>query len=187
MMKLAIAEGERARGTTGDNPWVGCVIVGEDGAVLGRGHTQGPGEAHAEIGAARDAASRGATIEGATLYSTLEPCAFHGRTPSCALSIVDRGLRRVVIGMRDPHPRVDGEGIRILERGGVRVLEGVCESEVRRQLGPWVFDFHIHEPRRRARELMATLSRDALIETLSEMYAVDVARALAVVDAIGID
>jgi diaminohydroxyphosphoribosylaminopyrimidine deaminase/5-amino-6-(5-phosphoribosylamino)uracil reductase len=186
-MRLAIAEGDRARGTTGDNPWVGCVIVGAGGEVLGRGHTQGPGEDHAEIDAARDAAARGAAIEGATLYSTLEPCAFHGRTPSCARSIVARGLRRVVIGMRDPHPRVDGEGIRILERGGVQVVEGVCEADVRRQLGAWVFDAHPHEPRRRARELAPTLTRGALIALLSETYAVDLVQASALVATLGLD
>lgn len=184
MMKLAIAEGDLARGTTGNNPWVGCVIVGADGEVLGRGHTQGPGEDHAEIDAARDADFRGRAIEGATLYSTLEPCAFHGRTPACASSIVARGLRRVVIGMRDPHPRVDGEGIRILERGGVEVVEGVAEADVRRQLGAWVFDFHPHEPEARARQLAATLSREPLIARLAEIYGVELARASALVDAL---
>lgn len=151
-MRLAIAEAEKARGRTGDNPWVGCVIVGADGSVLGRGHTQGPGEDHAEIAAARDAEARGHSIVGATLYSTLEPCAFHGRTPSCARSIVARGLGRVVTAMRDPHPRVDGAGIRILFEGGLAVTEGVCEAEVRRQLGVWVLRFHPHEPRARAAE-----------------------------------
>ena len=66
-MRLAMGEGDRARGTTGDNPWVGCVIVGADGRVLGQGHTQGPGEDHAEIAAARVAAASGLSIVGATL------------------------------------------------------------------------------------------------------------------------
>jgi diaminohydroxyphosphoribosylaminopyrimidine deaminase/5-amino-6-(5-phosphoribosylamino)uracil reductase len=146
-MRLAIEEAERARGKTGDNPWVGCVIVGPEGALLGRGHTQGPGEDHAEIAAARAAAAAGHALAGATLSSTLEPCAFHGRTPSCARSIVARGLGRVVTGMRDPHPRVDGAGIAILAEGGIAVTEGVLEDEVRRQLGRWVLRFHPHEPR----------------------------------------
>lgn len=143
-MRLAIVEGERARGTTGNNPWVGCVIVdgGARPLVLGRGHTQGPGEDHAEIAAARDAQRQGHVIVGATLYSTLEPCAFHGRTPACARAIVERGIGRIVIGMRDPHPRVDGEGIRILEAGGIEVIEGICEEEVLRQLADWVLTEH---------------------------------------------
>lgn len=141
-MRMAIAEGERARGSTGNNPWVGCVIVGGGSVVLGRGHTQGPGEDHAEIAAARDAQRQGHAIAGATLYSTLEPCAFHGRTPACARAIVERGIARIVIGMRDPHPRVDGEGIRILQAGGIEVIEGICEAEVLRQLADWVLAEH---------------------------------------------
>ena len=141
-MRLAIAEAERARGTTGDNPWVGCVIVDAGGNVLGRGHTLGPGEDHAEIAAARDAKANGHDIEGAMLYSTLEPCSFHGRTPACARAIVERKLARVVIGMHDPNPRVDGEGVRILRAAGLAVTEGVCEDEVLRQLSDWVRTHH---------------------------------------------
>jgi len=184
-MRLAVAEAELARGATGDNPWVGCVIVGADGEILGRGHTQGPGEDHAEIAAARDAAARGLGVVGATLYSTLEPCAFHGRTPACARVIAERGIARVVTGMRDPHPRVDGEGARILRDGGVEVVEGVCEREVRRQLGGWVLAFHPHEPLRRARALAASHTREALIAVLAETYAVDPARAEQIVAALG--
>lgn len=183
-MRLAIACAERARGKTGDNPWVGCVIVGAAGEILGQGHTQGPGEDHAEIAAARDAAARGLRIEGATLYSTLEPCAFHGRTPACAVSIVERGIARVVLGMRDPHPRVDGEGIRILTSRGVEVIEGVCEAEVRRQLGSWVLTFHPHEPLRRARQLSEGRTRDELIDALAEIYAVPRERAEAIAGAL---
>jgi diaminohydroxyphosphoribosylaminopyrimidine deaminase / 5-amino-6-(5-phosphoribosylamino)uracil reductase len=141
-MRLAILEAERARGTTGDNPWVGCIIVDADGEVVGRGHTQGPGEDHAEIAAARDAKARGHAIVGATLYSTLEPCSFHGRTPACARAIAERGLTRVVIGMHDPNPRVDGLGVRILREAGIEVIEGVCEDEVLHQLEAWVLAHH---------------------------------------------
>jgi diaminohydroxyphosphoribosylaminopyrimidine deaminase/5-amino-6-(5-phosphoribosylamino)uracil reductase len=160
---------------------VGCVIADAHGTVLGRGHTQGPGEDHAEIAAARDAAARGHEVEGATLYSTLEPCAFHGRTPSCARSIVARGLVRVVVGMRDPNPRVDGEGLDILAAGGLQVVEGVCEAEVRRQLGAWVLEHHPHEPAARARRLAPGLSREELVAEIAEIYAVAPARAAAVV------
>jgi diaminohydroxyphosphoribosylaminopyrimidine deaminase/5-amino-6-(5-phosphoribosylamino)uracil reductase len=177
LMRLAIAEAELARGATGDNPWVGCVIVGAGGEILARGHTQGPGENHAEIAAVRDAGARGLVVAGATMYSTLEPCSFHGRTPACSRVIVERGLARVVIGMRDPHPRVDGAGAQILRDAGVEVVEGVCEREVRRQLGGWVLAYHPHEPQRRARALAATSSRAELIAALVEAYAVDPARA----------
>jgi diaminohydroxyphosphoribosylaminopyrimidine deaminase/5-amino-6-(5-phosphoribosylamino)uracil reductase len=144
-MRLAIEQAEKARGETGDNPWVGCLIVADDGNVLGRGYTRGPGEHHAEISAAEDAAAHGHPIVGATLYSTLEPCSFHGRTPACAHAIVRRGLRRVVVALRDPNPRVDGLGLSILRDGGVEVAEAVCESEVRHQLAPWILAHHPHE------------------------------------------
>ncbi len=171
-MRLAIEEAERARGSTGDNPWVGCVIVGPSGELLGRGHTHGPGEDHAEIAAARHASAQGHSVVGATLYSTLEPCSFHGRTPACARSIADRGIARVVIGMRDPHPRVNGEGILILRTAQVEVVEGVCESEVRRQLGPWILEQHPHEPMHRAQSLPGPHS----VARLAETYGVDRAR-----------
>jgi diaminohydroxyphosphoribosylaminopyrimidine deaminase/5-amino-6-(5-phosphoribosylamino)uracil reductase len=168
-MRVAIEEAERARGTTGDNPWVGCAIVDAGGRLLGRGHTHGPGEDHAEIAAARDARARGFDVAGATLYSTLEPCSFHGRTPACSRSIVERGISRVILGIRDPNPRVDGEGVNILRAGGLEVLEGVCEAEVRRQLGPWIVEQHPHEVRRRA----ASLPESERAARLAEIYAVE--------------
>jgi diaminohydroxyphosphoribosylaminopyrimidine deaminase/5-amino-6-(5-phosphoribosylamino)uracil reductase len=172
-MRRAIVEAERARGKTGDNPWVGCVIVNEQGQLLGAGHTQGPGEDHAEIGAFREASQRGFSLEDATLYSTLEPCSFHGRTPACSRVIVERKVRRVVTGMRDPNPRVDGVGVRILEEAGIEVIEGICEREVRRQLGSWVLRYHPHEVLRRAQALAALQPERELVEHLADVYAVD--------------
>jgi diaminohydroxyphosphoribosylaminopyrimidine deaminase/5-amino-6-(5-phosphoribosylamino)uracil reductase len=180
-MHAAIAEAERARGKTGDNPWVGCVIVDARGRVVARGHTQGPGEDHAEIGALHEAAEAGALDAGVTLYSTLEPCSFHGRTPACSRVIIDRGVRRVVTGMRDPNPRVDGEGARILRDAGVEVLEGVCEDAVRRQLGAWVLAYHPHEVQRRARAMASTTPRAELAPLLASLYAIDEAAAARVV------
>lgn len=178
-LRLAIAEAELARGTTGDNPWVGCVIVDARGELLGRGHTLGPGEDHAEIAAARDAHARGHSVVGATLYSTLEPCSFHGRTPACSTSIAERGIARVVIGMRDPHPRVNGAGVRILREAAVEVIEGVCEPDVRRQLGPWVLEQHPGEMRRRAEGL----PEPQRVARLAAVYGVDEARIEAVLAA----
>jgi len=171
-MRLAIEEAELARGTTGNNPWVGCMIVSRRGELLGRGHTQGPGEDHAEIAAARDASAHGYSVVGEVLYSTLEPCSFHGRTPACSRSIAERGIARVVIGMRDPHPRVDGKGIRILRAAGVDVIEGVCEADIRRQLGLWILDQHPHDAVRRGR---ATPEPER-IARLAEIYDVHASR-----------
>jgi diaminohydroxyphosphoribosylaminopyrimidine deaminase/5-amino-6-(5-phosphoribosylamino)uracil reductase len=167
-MRVAIEEAELARGATGDNPWVGCAIVSPEGELLGRGHTLGPGEDHAEIAAARDAQARGYSVVGAMLYSTLEPCSFHGRTPACSKAIGERGIARAVLGMRDPHPRVDGTGVRILRDAGVEVVEGVCEGEVRLQLGAWVLAYHPHEVLRRAR----AMPDDERVARLAAMYGV---------------
>ena len=169
---MAIEVAALARGTTGDNPWVGCTIVGPTGELLGRGHTQGPGEDHAEIAAARQAQAAGHSVVGATLYSTLEPCSFHGRTPACAKSIAERGIARVIIGMRDPHPNVDGRGIEILQLAGVEVTEGVCEADVRRQLGAWVLERHPYDVHKRSRDF-SDAERGA---RLAEIYGVDPTR-----------
>jgi diaminohydroxyphosphoribosylaminopyrimidine deaminase/5-amino-6-(5-phosphoribosylamino)uracil reductase len=128
------------------------------------------------MGALREADRRGLRVEGATMYSTLEPCSFHGRTPACSRVCVDRRIRRVVLGMRDPNPRVDGEGIRILREAGIEVVESVCEEQVRRQLGSWVLTFHPHEPVRRARAMAGKMTLHELTETMAALYAVDVAR-----------
>ena len=154
-MRVAIAEAEQARGSTGDNPWVGCVLVDARGAVVARGYTQGPGEDHAEIVAMREAREAGVDLAETTLYSTLEPCAFHGRTPACALAIVDSGVRRVVVGILDPNPRVDGVGLRMLREAGLEVVDAVCADEITRQLSEWLFLHHPHEPLRRARAVLA--------------------------------
>lgn len=176
-MEAAIAEAERARGATGDNPWVGSVITLE-GVVVARGHTQGPGEDHAEIGALREARARGVDLAHAVLYSTLEPCAFHGRTPACAKVIAECGVPTLVTGIRDPHPRVDGAGVAIVRAAGVEVVEDVAAEAIRRQLGVWIFAHHPHEPLRRA---ASSGLRDevALARWLAETYAVSDAEARA--------
>jgi diaminohydroxyphosphoribosylaminopyrimidine deaminase/5-amino-6-(5-phosphoribosylamino)uracil reductase len=148
------------------------VIVSPNGSLVGRGHTLGPGEDHAEIAAARDAEARGQSVAGATLYSTLEPCSFHGRTPACSKSIAARGVARVVIGMRDPHPRVNGEGIVILRQAGVEVIEGIYEAQIRRQLGLWIIEHHPHDLLRRAQ----ALTEEQRVARLAEVYGVDPAR-----------
>jgi diaminohydroxyphosphoribosylaminopyrimidine deaminase/5-amino-6-(5-phosphoribosylamino)uracil reductase len=169
-MRAAVVEAERARGSTGDNPWVGSVIVVGD-AIVALGHTQGPGEDHAEIGALRDARAAGVDLARATLYSTLEPCAFHGRTPACARVIAGCGVRRLVTGIRDPNPRVDGAGVALVRAAGLEVVEDVCEEEIRRQLGAWIFRYHPHEPVRRARAMPRT-NEEELTRRLAEAYAV---------------
>jgi diaminohydroxyphosphoribosylaminopyrimidine deaminase/5-amino-6-(5-phosphoribosylamino)uracil reductase len=107
---------------------VGAVLV-RRGRVVGEGYHARAGEPHAEIVALGNARERS---RGSTLYLNLEPCAHQGKTPPCAPRVVQSGVRRAVIGMKDPNPRVKGRGIRILKEGGLEVRVGVLEQECRR-------------------------------------------------------
>jgi diaminohydroxyphosphoribosylaminopyrimidine deaminase/5-amino-6-(5-phosphoribosylamino)uracil reductase len=119
-MQLALDWAARGMFTTTPNPRIGCVIV-KDGVVIGAGHTQPAGQAHAEIAALRDAEARGADVRGATAYVTLEPCNHFGRTPPCSDALVRAGLGRVVAAMVDPNPLVAGQGLAKLAAAGIAV------------------------------------------------------------------
>lgn len=136
-MCRALELAERARGRTGDNPHVGSLIA-RGREVLGQGWTSEPGQNHAEINALLAARRAGHDVRGATLYATVEPCSFVGRTPACSLAIVEQGIARVVVGIRDPHPLVDGRGIEQLRAGGVEVVEGVCAEQITSALRDWL-------------------------------------------------
>jgi diaminohydroxyphosphoribosylaminopyrimidine deaminase/5-amino-6-(5-phosphoribosylamino)uracil reductase len=124
-MEEALALAQRATGLSEPNPRVGCVLVSADGArVLGAGHTQPAGQAHAEIMALRDAAARGEDVRGATAYVTLEPCAHHGRTGPCCEALAAAGIARVVASLTDPNPLVAGQGFARLRAAGVAVEVG---------------------------------------------------------------
>jgi diaminohydroxyphosphoribosylaminopyrimidine deaminase/5-amino-6-(5-phosphoribosylamino)uracil reductase len=116
---------------TSPNPRVGCVIVGTDGRVLGQGHTQRAGGPHAEIMALRDAAERGHSVKGATVYVTLEPCAHQGRTGPCCDALVAAGVGKVVASLEDPNPRVAGQGFARLRAAGIEVEVGPGATESR--------------------------------------------------------
>jgi len=130
-MRRALRLAATVRATTSPNPWVGCVV--EPGGF--EAATAPPGGPHAEVAAL---AAAGAQARGSSLYSTLEPCSHHGRTPPCVDAIVDAGVARVVVGIVDPDPHVQGAGVRALRAAGVQVDVGVCEDEVREQLGPYL-------------------------------------------------
>jgi diaminohydroxyphosphoribosylaminopyrimidine deaminase/5-amino-6-(5-phosphoribosylamino)uracil reductase len=124
------------RSVTTPNPWVGAVLVAEDGeTVIGEGATAPPGGAHAEVTALGQA---GVAARGATLYSTLEPCSHHGRTPPCIDAIVEAGVARVVVGVEDPDPQVAGQGLAALAAAGIEVTLGVAAAEVSDQLAPYL-------------------------------------------------
>ena len=125
-MQLAIDEARQALGRTSPNPAVGAVIV-RDGEIVGRGHTQPPGGAHAEVMALRAA---GAAAGGATVYCTLEPCAHFGRTPPCTDALIAAGVSAVYYAIDDPDAQVGGRGRRALEAAGISVTVGDGADEV---------------------------------------------------------
>jgi diaminohydroxyphosphoribosylaminopyrimidine deaminase/5-amino-6-(5-phosphoribosylamino)uracil reductase len=146
-ISLALEWAAKGMFTTTPNPRVGCVIV-KDKKVIGAGFTQPAGQAHAEVQALHDAASRGADVRGSTLYVTLEPCSHFGRTPPCADALINAGVARVVGAIADPNPLVAGQGFAKLRSAGIEVVHGVMENEAhemnigffsRMQRGkPWV-------------------------------------------------
>lgn len=126
-MAHALRLAERAAYTARPNPMVGCVIA-RDEVVVGEGWHQRTGGPHAEVFALRQA---GEQARGATAYVTLEPCAHHGRTPPCALALIEAGVSRVVAAMRDPFPKVDGGGFVLLREAGIAVAEGLMAAQAR--------------------------------------------------------
>jgi diaminohydroxyphosphoribosylaminopyrimidine deaminase/5-amino-6-(5-phosphoribosylamino)uracil reductase len=119
-MIRALELARQALWLTSPNPRVGCVITAADGTLLGQGHTQRAGGPHAEIMALRDAAERGYSVQGATAWVTLEPCAHQGRTGPCCDALAAAGIGRVVAAMTDPNPKVAGQGMARLAAAGVQ-------------------------------------------------------------------
>lgn len=135
MMERALKLSLKARLISPPNPWVGCVIV-KDGHIIGEGHTQPPGQAHAEVMALRQAKDNAA---GATVYATLEPCSHFGKTPPCTKALIEAKVARVVIGLVDPDDNVSGKGIHQLKAAGIEVVTGVCADAITRALEPYLY------------------------------------------------
>ena len=140
-MRAALAEGRKARSICLPNPPVGCVIVA-NGEIISRGHTNLPGADHAEAMALRALKQDNFAERPLTVYVTLEPCAFHGRTPSCALALANWNIEHVYVGMLDPDPRNNGKGITILQAAGISVTVGVLLQEVEADLAPFLLQSH---------------------------------------------
>jgi len=124
-MEMAINLAEKGRGFTSPNPMVGAVIV-KDGKVVGRGFHEAAGKAHAEVNAIEDA---GALSKDSSLYVNLEPCNHTGRTSPCTEKILETGIKRVIVAMRDPNPNVEGGGASYLRKRGVEVELGICKNK----------------------------------------------------------
>ena len=134
MMRLAVDTACTARLRSRPNPWVGAVVVAQNGEVF-TGATLEPGNAHAEIVALNAAAHH---AQGSTLFSTLEPCNHTGRTGPCTQAIIDAGVSRVVVGTLDPDSKVSGSGVQHLRNAGLTVDVGILEQEVKQQLAAYL-------------------------------------------------
>jgi diaminohydroxyphosphoribosylaminopyrimidine deaminase / 5-amino-6-(5-phosphoribosylamino)uracil reductase len=121
MMYKALARAELGLFFTPPNPCVGCVIQSSGNSILAQGHTQPPGHAHAEVMALRDAAAKGLSVQGSTVYVTLEPCSHYGRTPPCCNALIEAKVGKVVVALQDPNPLVAGRGIAALRAAGIAV------------------------------------------------------------------
>ncbi|MCP4321598.1 MAG: bifunctional diaminohydroxyphosphoribosylaminopyrimidine deaminase/5-amino-6-(5-phosphoribosylamino)uracil reductase RibD [Psychromonas sp.] len=126
-MAKAIELAKKGRFTTAPNPNVGCVIVANN-IIVGEGFHFKAGEPHAEVYALAMAETKAIN---ATCYVTLEPCSHFGRTPPCAIALTKAGVKRVVIAMVDPNPKVAGRGIAILEEAGIKVEVGLLEEQAK--------------------------------------------------------
>lgn len=127
-MKRALELARGGWGKTNPNPLVGAVIV-RNGEIIAEGYHEVLGCAHAEIAAFNNAKQ---DVKGGTLYVNLEPCSHYGRTPPCAKAIIEAGIKKVVIAMEDPNPKVSGRGIEMLRNAGIEVITGVLEQEARK-------------------------------------------------------
>jgi len=132
-MNRALALARRGEGLTRPNPPVGAVIV-RASHLVGQGWHHHSGGLHAEALAIQNA---GARARNATLYVTLEPCCTQGRTPPCTRAIIQAGIRRVVLAVRDPNPRHNGRGTAILRKAGIKVIEGIGTPTARQLIAPF--------------------------------------------------
>jgi len=124
-MKLALKLAEKGRGRTSPNPMVGAVIV-KNGKVIAKGYHRAFGEAHAEINALKEAGSK---ARGATMYVTLEPCCFFGKTPPCTEAVIKGGIKKIFIATKDLNPLNNGKGISILRKNKIDVEVGLMADE----------------------------------------------------------
>ena len=126
-MRRAIELAKKGGGYVHPNPMVGCVVV-NNGEIIAEGYHEKYGEFHAERNALLRCQSE---TKGASLYVTLEPCCHYGKTPPCTEIIIEKGIKKVFVGILDPNPLVAGKGVKLLQDAGIEVEVGLCEDEIR--------------------------------------------------------
>lgn len=144
VMKKCIELAKKGIGNVSPNPLVGCVILDNQGNIISEGYHEKYGCNHAERNAILN--SDESLLKGATLVVNLEPCSHYGKTPPCADLIIEKGIKRVVTGMRDVNPVVAGNGIKKLQDAGVEVIEGVLEDECKQLNEVFIKNMTEHKP-----------------------------------------
>ena len=129
-MQRAIELAKRGAGFVNPNPMVGCIVV-KDNTIISEGYHEYYGGFHAERNALTKKDVCDTSLQGATLYVTLEPCCHHGKTPPCTDIIIEKGIKKVVVGLLDPNPLVAGKGISILRNAGIEVITGIEEDKIK--------------------------------------------------------
>ena len=127
-MRRAIELAKKGSGHVNPNPLVGAVIV-RDGEIIGEGYHECYGQLHAERNAIANAKKRGDSLEGSTIYVTLEPCCHYGKTPPCTEAIIEEKIAKVVVGSDDPNPLVSGKGFQMLREKGIEVIPHFLKEE----------------------------------------------------------
>ena len=127
-MRRAIELAKKGSGHVNPNPLVGAVIV-RDGEIIGEGYHECYGQLHAERNAIANAKKRGNSLEGSTIYVTLEPCCHYGKTPPCTEAIIEEKIAKVVVGSDDPNPLVSGKGFQMLREKGIEVIPHFLKEE----------------------------------------------------------
>ena len=127
-MRRDIKLAKKGSGHVNPNPMVGAVIV-RDGEIIGEGYHECYGQLHAERNAIANAKKRGNSLEGSTIYVTLEPCCHYGKTPPCTEAIIEEKIARVVVGSDDPNPLVSGKGFQMLREKGIEVIPHFLKEE----------------------------------------------------------
>tara|TARA_B100001093_G_scaffold508715_1_gene571431 strand:- start:1846 stop:2868 length:1023 start_codon:yes stop_codon:yes gene_type:complete len=163
-MTHALQVAERGRGKVSPNPLVGCVLV-KDNEVIAEGWHDHLGGLHAEQMAIHDAETNGHSPNGAVAYVTLEPCNHFGRTPPCTEALMWAGIKEVIVAHQDPNPTVRGSGIQVLHDAGIRVRQGLLESNASEQMQPFL---HWCEHRKPLVTVKLAVDRNGSVDDRSE-------------------
>ena len=173
-MRRALHLAALAEGQTSPNPLVGAVVLDAQGVLAGEGFHAKAGQAHAEVGALAQAGER---AKGGTIIVTLEPCCHQGRTPPCSEAVIQAGIQRVVVALKDPDPRVAGGGIQRLRDAGLEVITGVLEEEAAQQNRAFVHRVQTGRPWGLLKWAMSLDGRTALTNGESQWISSPPARA----------